>query len=418
MKYVKDWNLIEKNIKGYYRTGAFHIFLEGNFSDDLSSMSKSEQGTFLHEYIHYLQNISTPWGIFVGATHNSEIIETLESIIPVKSLVIPYTFNRSSLLQDRLTWINVMNGDNCHIYNGLEIDQSYPLEYGIITKIIGKKNGNLVYLKARLNNGKIIYLSFGASIIKESMAALYQSLIDSETKHPDLPYNTVQILCNQFFPEIAKDTKKIITLCYTCLFDMQPGFKLIELLKKASSAPQKSGFDIFDDYVNNTIILSGDEQLSVVEHFETIIDLYKESLMGLLRSNLQYLDDALNRVKLTTYNAPILNVLNDVNPFSIDHLKALVGFLGIPFIHSANGWHFPKDSKNIASSDVIYIYGMSLLYEFLVSPRHPRVCPFAGICGSQRNKCYDEPWLEDEKCAFGYLSNELGLNHKKLIWKI
>ena len=56
--------LLEKALRGFYRTGCFHIYLAGSFDQDLNQMSQQDLGIFLHEYVHYLQNISTPYGIF------------------------------------------------------------------------------------------------------------------------------------------------------------------------------------------------------------------------------------------------------------------------------------------------------------------------------------------------------------------
>lgn len=49
--------LLEKELRGFYRTGCFHIYLAGSFEKDLSLLSQKDLGTFLHEYIHFLQNI-------------------------------------------------------------------------------------------------------------------------------------------------------------------------------------------------------------------------------------------------------------------------------------------------------------------------------------------------------------------------
>jgi len=66
---------LQRAIRGYYRSGAFEIHLEGAFNRDVSQMSQKDQGTFLHEYVHFMQNIATPWGIYAAITRNNELSE-------------------------------------------------------------------------------------------------------------------------------------------------------------------------------------------------------------------------------------------------------------------------------------------------------------------------------------------------------
>lgn len=42
---------LEKELRGYYRTGCFHIYLRGSFDQDLAKMSQEDLGTFLHAIV-------------------------------------------------------------------------------------------------------------------------------------------------------------------------------------------------------------------------------------------------------------------------------------------------------------------------------------------------------------------------------
>lgn len=54
---------IVSNLRGAYNTSFFHIYTAGDFNTDLSLISQEDRGTFIHEYIHYWQNIGTLWGL-------------------------------------------------------------------------------------------------------------------------------------------------------------------------------------------------------------------------------------------------------------------------------------------------------------------------------------------------------------------
>ena len=102
--------LLEKALRGYYRTGCFHIYLAGYFDPDLTKMSKADLGTFLHEYVHFLQNISTPYGIFEAATLNGAAVETFIDIKPKNEIELPYDAPQSKMLKERLEWLQIMDG--------------------------------------------------------------------------------------------------------------------------------------------------------------------------------------------------------------------------------------------------------------------------------------------------------------------
>jgi hypothetical protein len=42
------------------------IKLTNSFDGGLGRFSQKELGTFLHEYVHFWQNISTPWGLYMS----------------------------------------------------------------------------------------------------------------------------------------------------------------------------------------------------------------------------------------------------------------------------------------------------------------------------------------------------------------
>ena len=95
---------LEKALRGYYRTGCFHIYLAGYFDPDLTKMSRTDLGTFLHEYVHFLQNISTPYGIFEASALNEAVVETFIDIELKNEIELPYEVPQSEMLKGRLKW--------------------------------------------------------------------------------------------------------------------------------------------------------------------------------------------------------------------------------------------------------------------------------------------------------------------------
>ena len=95
---------LEKELRGYYRTGCFHIYLRGSFDQDLEKMSHEDLSTFTHEYVHYLQNISTLYGIFEANTRHQAALATFVQIESEESISLPYEPSYSEEIRERLKW--------------------------------------------------------------------------------------------------------------------------------------------------------------------------------------------------------------------------------------------------------------------------------------------------------------------------
>ena len=90
-----DAESVERAIRGYYRSGAFEIGLQGSFNQNIAAMSIKDQGTFLHEYVHFMQNIATPWGIFAAIARNNDLAEFVHAIEQEDVVTIPYVVTPS-----------------------------------------------------------------------------------------------------------------------------------------------------------------------------------------------------------------------------------------------------------------------------------------------------------------------------------
>lgn len=234
---------IEKALRGYYRTGCFHIYLAGSFDVELTNMSQEDLGTFLHEYVHFLQNISTPYGIFEAVALNEAVVETFIDIHPKTEIELPYDAPQCNMLKARMEWLNAMNGQSVSNIDGLiEVDESKDIQIGKLVLPFGDRKGRLIVLEFYDKQGKVHKRIIGAIDIKESMAAAYQSLIDPCAKHPDIPYNLLRMFCKQMFPSVGNDLKKYICLCYTALFSLEPAFHFVNLCGQAEKAKENTGF--------------------------------------------------------------------------------------------------------------------------------------------------------------------------------
>ena len=69
-----------KAMAGAYKPGFMQIKLTHQFQKGFGDFTIEQLGVFFHEYIHYLQNISTPWGLYMSMVQYKTISETYAHI--------------------------------------------------------------------------------------------------------------------------------------------------------------------------------------------------------------------------------------------------------------------------------------------------------------------------------------------------
>ena len=75
MKQYNEQDVL-KAIAGSFQPGFLQIKLTHSFDGGLGRFSQKDLGTFLHEYVHFLQNISTPWGLYMSMVQYQTLANT------------------------------------------------------------------------------------------------------------------------------------------------------------------------------------------------------------------------------------------------------------------------------------------------------------------------------------------------------
>lgn len=84
---------IKKLGRGFYSNVFFHIFINGSFDSDLEKIqSLTDAGTAVHEYIHYIQNIGTLWGLYESIARYEHLLEFKEAITKADNISRPFSF--------------------------------------------------------------------------------------------------------------------------------------------------------------------------------------------------------------------------------------------------------------------------------------------------------------------------------------
>lgn len=398
--------LIERG--SYYHTSFFQLFLQGTYNEDLSLLDTKNLGLFVHEYIHYIQNIGTPWGIYSSIHEYKRVSEVMLQLIEKDEINIVYTPEYSEDYKLRHKEWRIGEGlDSFDHLVGKSIDSSKEIKLRCEYINLNGKRYRKYYVILPFIDGSETTIHLGAKIIRESMAYMCQCLFDTEYKlKNEIPYKIVELLCAAKYKNIAEDKKKIIAICYISLFSIRPAELLIDYLTEANINPVITYWDLFVKFLSSYINLKNGKY-SVEAFFNMMIDEFQEILKKLTRTDIPFFKQSLDNARLSSHNAPLLAIITtDEYPLNFNHIKVLVDYYGLPYIATSNGESamgcLLADKEHIAS-DIMMMRALSIIIDYTTIYHIRHFCPaFMVECdgtAKEDKECTYKPW-EGNNCFF------------------
>ena len=190
----------EFETKGFYKPSYFYIYLKGDFDEDLNKMSKEDIGTFIHEYIHYLQNITTVFGLLHSQFQYEVLFLKKINIVKREAITLPLHIPYAEKFERINEKFRIGYGSQ-EFYQDIDFNN---INHIAKSKIIGHNRVPIHLIEVKINVVEKKEILFGAWHIKESMAHLYQSFFEDDLKKGyDVPYNLVKIIAEKYFPNIV-----------------------------------------------------------------------------------------------------------------------------------------------------------------------------------------------------------------------
>jgi hypothetical protein len=306
---------MDTNDYGLYWPRFFIIEINKNLKNisSLNDLNKNPQdaATFLHEYIHYLQDISSSSLLYDFNLLIKSLQLYLNKIATSKNNDVKVPFELDELgmsnSNDALAYIQTLISD-------LLLGDSYPEDVICIQKINIPENESFLleqiqkynieericknytqYISITFDNGKSY--QFGKRCITESMAYLIESEVYPSSQNlPDLPYNSCTLLCEKIYPELAKNKKWIIALCEIALSVPYSGLFFYQILIEMK---------------NFSFIPHSLENISTFIHIHFPVN-FKEIYESLFI-------DAINQLDFLFFDLPTNHILHNLN----QHLKCI-----------------------------------------------------------------------------------------------
>lgn len=436
------------NSLGLYQPSFFRIHIERD--EDFSNyklLGDIPAAVYLHEYIHFIQDITTNSGL-VNMFNVSQYIKYCTTLIRENSIenfatpILPqYTFPINSNMD--IVWYNL---DHQKKYiGGIFPKDRKPTKYiGFeyttlpFPQLDGStKSTNQFFLKFNDQYDDEQKMILGSLALSESMAweietFIYGNILGDSSLYP---YHSVRLLLNELFPELLSDPLVIVALCDVSLLDINPGRLFLELVHKLKST-NKTVFNPEDIY---KLIFDFSFNVNGATNFYELLDVLGKSATDAINDYFTT-NSFKDTPKWIEYNIREAIKLRKENPlFLIELCKGgklsinksfteIYNKIGSPFVTNRQDESFFASVLN-HSYDIYpeYLYAINQFYKMFHSPQGTtnrcqlkswckQSCHNQGISDFTDDRCNQNPWVraldpDPNFCTYGRMWKTWGLSN-------
>jgi len=398
-----------KTTLGFYSPSFMHLHVGGSFEPSKIGVIHDDysESIYLHEYTHFIQDISTTYGytninIFADYMRMANNKVTASSPGGFKVPVDPVPGAAD----------NVYAGLKLHeLYNGsgdaLAITiKNYKETMKPVVLDVGSRNFPVIELTYSIpGSRKLKTFEFGALCVMESMAFLLErACYPASPTSPDLPYRSAEKLAQLLHPAFAKNPLNILALCDVALRDFHPGsffFDTLYLLKRNKMVPG-SPEEVYDfankhhkpfkfgtaSNLDELFSFSGNQAINQLGKYfyDPQFDPIKNWLENIIRKSMEY------RFKNPTFTIDI------ARSGPIAGNKPLADFMnaaGTPLItNDLNQLYLFDPNSYTTEPNYPLIWAVDQIMEVLLADQ--KNCDLIGYCKSVRaptdTRCHHSPW--------------------------
>ena len=422
---------LRSSLQGKYEPSFFNMKVDIMSYNE--NMSDREISLFVHEYIHYLQNITTIYGLERLLYDFSILCRMVEWVWKQKSMDICVPISEdvlSELTRSNKKILDLTWGDTVD-YN-IKDFQFVSAEKFDSVRIDEKRSVDTICITYKNKSGEEDFCLFGAREITESMAYLIEREITRDYENsPAYPYEAAQMVVNYIYPPLLDDKRNFLIVCDMALMSSNPGAELFEItkwLKMISyTFTDPREFDLFLDL--NWEFNDMGRRISHCNYFINRAEDVRNNLHTILRD--EYFSDYHAWVDCIIDRAIFLRKSNPLfwlDLVELGYIKSnpawegIINWLGSPLIETIKHEIFHVDPLGFDSSCTIYFKVFNQIYRLL---RKGEVqCELLPWCYDKRNiveidaTCFNCPWnhsdINGQLCTFKGVWNHWGLEKYKI----
>lgn len=247
---------ILKTLLGSYIPTFFEMHVATRDDDmTINQMSDGDATVLFHEYIHFLQDITTFYGLnnlYVQSEYLHSVVNRVKGNLQFQ---VPYMIrdNKDNVL---------LNQKICRLTNGDSEESSFYLVHSVdewsddlADDFIS--NPPISEIKNIVLNQNDNMRSFGAIAIMESMAYILERLCspNAYVSSPDYPYRAAELVATYYDAKFGNDLLRVLALCDMSLQNSNPGLCFVNIMKLVGEG--KLLFDtpesIYDYFYNRRV---------------------------------------------------------------------------------------------------------------------------------------------------------------------
>ena len=389
-----------------------------NLKDEFS------ESVYLHEYCHFIQDITTNYGLSNICTTvdymkfaNNHIINLPQGEFIVPVLPVP---NAPDNVHSSLELFKIYNGSG-------EDDNVTLTDHRKLNINVQSNSNNLAvsYIEVDYTtvNGNAESFEFGAICIVESMAYIIESECYPNCEpSPDLPYSSAEKLVELIFPQFGHNRLNVLALCDASLKHPNPGpFFYDTLLRiQTNNIPINYPEEVYQICNHATIDFKGAttlNELIPIMAADAIFQIQGYFNDPRFQSVKDWLENMINeavdfRIKNETFPLEIARngKISTNRPFASFMSKA-----GTPLVTNELGETTLSDPRPHKTPPIYStIWAIDQIHSVFWSWQTH--CELVGLCCLSKvnidMRCTNEPWERnlDKTCAFGQMWRHWGLS--------
>ncbi|MBQ3600431.1 MAG: hypothetical protein II992_04410 [Lachnospiraceae bacterium] len=395
------------DLYGEYIPGFFKISINKELHEGIAwnDFNEEEKATLVHEYIHFLQDISTTRGINnflyvanilqLNFAKAYEMKDCIDLPIDLEKCGNDDAYKESELQSFYM-------GHDSH-FRFHHINKILRQQEEIINEIVDNNEERMYVINIYYDDKDCPYM-FGNTAIAESMAYLIETTKYGGMKRKnEFPYNACEIVCQEICPSILKNVDIMVAACELSMMHYHSGDMFWHILKEINENNLK--FNCVKDFEKYFFKRTYFLYENMSENFEEINPklefMFPAEVPLLSNTGKKFFSLIKKGYNARKQNKLFISKIMEDN-FS-DAILRLISCFGIPIICDKNYNIFLGDN------DYKYMLGPLALYNFFVS-RCENQCHLAQFCNKQGVAVYDEkvcnesPWNQadaNELCLFG-----------------
>lgn len=412
---------------GFYTTSFFEMFVDTeNIEAGIEGMCARDRATFFHEYIHFIQDFTTHYGLNSVYCHGEYVRRVVTQARAQNKLIVPHQLNDNN---DNV----LLNKNICEFSWGDKECCKLPASYVRLIKVERstiqplEDYSDLKMPDVTLTlNGELV--TFGACAVMESMAYIMERCCaPNDYEHsPDFPYRSAEMVADYYVPNFSANLYNVLALCDVSLQTSVPGSCFVDLMidikkgKLVISRPE----DIYDYFYKMSLENSNGDKAEFIEKFNYILTVFKQQTNSYLQGSDVYGDfhtwvDRLARFALKMrchYPYYLLDMAREGTILRNRRLSFMVRCLGTPMMKNNDAHLYKMPAEGVGNVwDAEYFkafYEVERVFSEAASS-----CTMIDCCKAfprlgVDERCTTAPWKrcsDPNLCPFAHIWHHWGL---------